>query len=93
MAQRRTKFEIVPSGPNWEIKRNGKSFLTVLNRQVAIDEAIIQAKQASPSRLVLKRPDGTVEEEAQVGELRSTSTKATKSAKPATARKQTAGAA
>lgn len=72
MAALRTEFQVVPVGTEWEIKRDGKAFLTVQSKQVAIDEVVVQAGRVQPSSVQVKRQDGSVEEEASFGEDTST---------------------
>lgn len=64
MAPAPTQFEVVPTDTAWEITQDGADFLAVQTRQVAVDEAVFQATQNRPSRVVVKRLDGSVEEEA-----------------------------
>lgn len=58
------RYEVIPVEPGWQISRNGRPFLTVQTKQVAVEEALTQARNTGPSRLVLKRRDGSVEDEA-----------------------------
>lgn len=66
---RQTEFLVVPTGTEWQITRDGQDFLAVQTKQVAIDEAVHQARRAEPSRVVVLRLDGGVEEEASFGVL------------------------
>lgn len=67
VAATRTKYEVVPTGTCWEIKRDGKDFLAVQTKQVAVDEAVYQASRSEPSHVTVKRLDGGIEEEADFG--------------------------
>lgn len=69
MASERTEFEVVATETGWEVKRDSTDFLSVQTRDVAVDEAVYQATQSQPSHVTVKRLDGSVEEEADFGEV------------------------
>lgn len=69
MTPTRTEFQVVPTGAEWEIRQDSIVLLTVQTKQVAIDEAVVQAELAKPSHIVVQTPDGSTEEEANLGDL------------------------
>lgn len=68
MAPTRIEFEVVPTGTEWEIKRDGQEFLSVQSKDVAVDEAVFQAARSEPSHIVVRRLDGSTENEAEFGD-------------------------
>ena len=62
-----TQFEIVPTGTEWLIKRDGREFLALQTKQVAIDEVAAQAERVQSCHVVVKALDGSVEEERTFG--------------------------
>lgn len=68
MTPPRTEFHVVPTGTEWQIKWNGTEFLAVQSKQVAIEEAVFQAKRNEPSHVSVLGLDGRVEEEVSFGE-------------------------
>lgn len=69
MTPTRTEFQVVPTETDWEIRQDGVVLLTVQTKQVAIDEAAVQAELAKPSHVAVKDTDGEVEDEATFGDL------------------------
>lgn len=69
MALTRNEFVVIPTGTDWQIKRNGEDFLAVQSKEVAVDEAVFQAARSEPSHVVVKRLDGSTEDEATFGDV------------------------
>ncbi|MQA05251.1 MAG: DUF2188 domain-containing protein [Streptosporangiales bacterium] len=68
MTPTRTPFQVVPTAGGWEIRQDGVALLTVQTKQVAIDEAIVQAELTKPSSVAVLDAAGRVEEEANLGD-------------------------
>lgn len=68
MAPIRSEIQVVPVGTAWQVERDGKPFLSVQTKQVAVDEAVIQAQKAEWSHVIVRTDDGEIEEEATFGE-------------------------
>lgn len=61
-----TVFDVRPVDGRWQIDRDGEVLLVVQTKDVAIEEARIQASKTSPSDVVVHDADeGEVEEEDQ----------------------------
>lgn len=61
-----TEFEVAPGDEEWQISRDGEPFLTVQTKEVAIEEAVTQARQLRPGRVVVRGRDGSIEDEASI---------------------------
>lgn len=64
MAAQQTVFQVTPEESHWRIDRDGESMLVVQTKDVAVEEAVVQARQVPQGRVVICTADGTVEEEA-----------------------------
>lgn len=62
-----TQFEIIPTGMEWLIRRDGREFLALQTKQVAIDEVAAQVERIESCHVVVKALDGSVEEERTFG--------------------------
>lgn len=66
----RTIYEVYPSGEKWAVKRRGteRADSTWDTKKEAVDRGVELAKANQPSQLVIKRRDGTIEEERTYGD-------------------------
>lgn len=64
MATEQTVFQVTPDDAWWRIDRDGDVMLVVQSKDVAVEEAVVQARRESQSRVVVRAADGSVEEEA-----------------------------
>jgi len=64
-----TVFHVVPVAGQWDIKRNGAPVATFHSKEYAVTRAQDMARRAAPSRLLIFRPDRSVEEESSYGEM------------------------
>ncbi|MQA05266.1 MAG: DUF2188 domain-containing protein [Streptosporangiales bacterium] len=86
MAPARSEFEVVPTGTEWQIKRDGQEFVAVQTKQVAVDEAVFQASRNAPSHVVVRRLDGGIEDEANFGDAPQNAAPAGQQQQPAAVR-------
>lgn len=65
----RTVYEVYPSGEQWAVRRRGAERADSLwsKKQDAIDRGVELAKANHPSQLIIKRRDGTIEDERTYG--------------------------
>ena len=64
-----TKFEIIPTGTEWLIKCDGREYLALQTKQVAIDEVAAQVERVQSCHVVVRALDGSVEEERTFGDV------------------------
>ena len=57
-------FQVTPNEGSWRIDRDGTTILEVQSKDVAIEEAVVQARREPQSRVVVRGADGSVEDEA-----------------------------
>lgn len=50
-----------PSGPGWELSRDGKSLGRFMIQHDAVVRAVVQAKTAAPCEVIVLKRDGTTE--------------------------------
>ena len=67
MADKQTVFQVTPDEGSWRIEKDGEQLLVVQSKDVAIEEAVVQARQVPDSKIVIRAADGSVEEEASYG--------------------------
>jgi hypothetical protein len=68
MATRRVHFEVVPSGNEWDVTRDGKKVSHHRTKQNAVDKAAAAAKrEEGDAELRIKRQDGTIQDERTYG--------------------------
>lgn len=65
----RTVFRVSPDadGHGWIVMRDGTGIGVFMVRRDAVTRAVVQAKVAKPSRVVILAPDGAVESERYYG--------------------------
>ena len=66
----RTVYEVYPNGDRWAVKRRGSERADSLwsTKKEAIDRGVQLARANQPSQLIIKRRDGTIEDERTYGE-------------------------
>jgi len=64
----RKRYEVVPSGSDWQVKHEGKVLSTHSLKSDAVDAGVKVAKANAPSQLVIHRADGTIEDERTYGD-------------------------
>jgi hypothetical protein len=65
----RTVYEVYPSGEGWGVKKRGAERADSLwsTKPPAIDRGVALATGSQPSQLIIKRRDGTIEDERTYG--------------------------
>lgn len=65
----RTVYEIAPDGNDWTVKRRGaeRAAARFEDKQPAIDRGVELCKTSNPSQLVIKRENGTIQDERTYG--------------------------
>jgi hypothetical protein len=63
----RTRYEVTPNGTKWNVSRNGAVVATYGTKQEAVDYAQGRAQADQPSQLLIKRANGTIEDERTYG--------------------------
>lgn len=63
----RKKYEVVPNGTKWQVKHNGAVLSTHDTKQAAVDAGVVVTQANKPSQLLIKRADGTIEDERTYG--------------------------
>jgi hypothetical protein len=66
----RTVYEVYPSGEQWGVKRRGAERADSLwdTKPPAIDRGAALARANEPSQLIIRRRDGTIEDERTCGD-------------------------
>lgn len=66
----RTVYEVAPDGSQWTVKRRGAGQAAGRfdRKQPAIDRGVQLCKTHKPSQLVIKRQDGTIQDERTYGD-------------------------
>jgi len=65
----RTLYEVAPRGAEWTVKKRGvdRPLHVESTKAVAVDKAAEIARNDEPSQLLIKRGDGTIEDERTYG--------------------------
>lgn len=65
----RTRFTVTPSkgGDGWDIRQNGEQVSHHRTKATAVDKATGAAKKSGNSQVVIRKQDGTIQEERTYG--------------------------
>lgn len=66
----RTVYEVVPAGSDWRVKRRDASQAAARrsNKDEAVRIGVRLCKKNTPSQLIIKRQDGTIQDERTYGD-------------------------
>ncbi|HEU4561705.1 MAG TPA: DUF2188 domain-containing protein [Longimicrobium sp.] len=66
----RNIYDVSPDGDKWKVKKRGAATAagTFDKKQDAVDYGVALARANQPSQLVIRRKDGTIEEERTYGD-------------------------
>ena len=56
-----SSIEVVREGAEWSVRENGRTVIRFFRRNAAVDFGCTLAKAHSPSEIVVRRRDGSVE--------------------------------
>lgn len=64
----RARYEVVPSGGDWRVTGPGGDLGTYADKDDAIDAGVAAAQANQPSQLIIKKADGTIQDERTYGD-------------------------
>ncbi|MCA1727070.1 MAG: DUF2188 domain-containing protein, partial [Actinobacteria bacterium] len=64
----RKRYDVMPDGNSWMIKLDGRTVGAFDNKDDAIEFAAKEASQNEPSQVMVRRRDGTFQEERTYGD-------------------------
>lgn len=65
----RAVYEVAPRGSEWTVKKRGleRPLHVETTKAVAVEKGVEVARKHAPSQLLIKRADGTIEDERTYG--------------------------